>query len=90
MPIQISMDDADLDQIKTLKQNLNIARLAVLSGTSTNFNLGIGKIIEVVDSRKGLLVGGLENYGKYVITRLHHSVSTHGDDYTNTFDAVPF
>ncbi len=89
MPIQISMDDADLDQIKTLKQNLNIARLAVLSGTSTNFNLGIGKIIEVVDSRKGLLVGGLENYGKYVITRLHHSVSTHGDDYTNTFDAVP-
>lgn len=89
LPIQISMDDADLEQIKTLKQNLNIARLTVLSGTSTNFSLGVGKIIEIVDSRQGLLASGLENYGKYVITRLQHSVSTHGDDYTNSFDAIP-
>ena len=89
VPINITMNEKDLDQIKKLKQDMNITKLAMASGTSTNIDLRIGMTIEVVDSREGLLFGGVENYGKYVITKLSHSVSANGDNYVNQFEAYP-
>ena len=88
-PVNLSMSESDLDQILTLQQNNRLSELVVVSGTSTNSDLRLGSVIEIVDPRSNMEGGGPENYGEYIVTRLSHSFITNGEEYTNQFEAVP-
>lgn len=89
VPIHFSMSEKDLDQITTLRQNLHLNELVVMSGTTSRPDLRLGSIIEVVDPRAGFEIGGMDNYGKYVITSLTHDISGESDAYVNHFEAIP-
>lgn len=89
LPIHFSMSENDLDQITTLRQNMHLNKLVVMRGTSSRPDLRLGSIIEVVDPRSILEIGGTENYGKYVITKLSHDVSGEKEAYLNHFEAIP-
>ena len=89
VPIHFSMSEKDLEQITTLRQNLHLNELVVMSGTSARPDLRLGSIIEVVDPRAGFEMGGMDNYGKYVITSLTHDISGETEAYVNHFEAIP-
>jgi type VI secretion system secreted protein VgrG len=89
VPIHFSMSEKDLEQITTLRQNLNLNELVVLSGTSQRDELRLGSIIEVVDSRESFEMSEQENYGKYIIVKLMHEISEEGEGYVNHFEAIP-
>ena len=89
VPIHFSMSEKDLDQITTLRQNHHVNELVMMTGTSARPDLRLGSIIEIVDPRSGFEIGGTENYGKYVITRLSHDVSGGREAYLNHFEAIP-
>ena len=89
IPFHFSMSEDDLKQITSLRQNLHLNDLVVLSGTSTRSDLQLGSVIEVVDPRAGLEAGGMDNYGKYVITSLNHDISGEKEQYLNHFEAIP-
>jgi len=89
VPIHFSMSEKDLDQITTLRQNLHLNELVVLTGSSSRSDLRLGSIIEIIDPRAGFEIAGTENYGKYIITSLTHELSGDGESYTNHFEAIP-
>ena len=89
VPISLGMDDGDLDQITTLRQNVHLNELVVLSGASSNQDLKLGSVIKIVDTRSALQAAGTDNYGKYIITHLTHEFQTHGEGYSNHFEAIP-
>lgn len=89
VPIHFSMSDKDLEQITTLRQNLCLNELVVLSGTSSCAELRLGSLIEIVDSRDGFEISGQENYGQYIVTKLNHEISEEGEAYANHFEAIP-
>ena len=89
MPINIGMNQDDLDQVATLRQNVHLNELVVLSGASTRQDLKLGSVIEIVDPRSSLVASGNDNYGKYIITHLTHEFLTHGEGYSNHFEAIP-
>ena len=89
VPINLSMNDDDLEQIATLRQNVHLNELVVLSGSTSNQELKIGSVIEIVDTRTELLASGTDNYGKYIITHITHEIATRGESYSNHFEAIP-
>ncbi len=89
MPIHFGMNEDDLGQIAQLRQNVHLSEMVVVSGTSTNQDLRIGSIIEIVDPRSDLQVGGNDNYGKYIVTQLTHEMLTNGEGYSNHFEGIP-
>jgi type VI secretion system secreted protein VgrG len=89
VPINFSMDDDDLDQITTLRQNVHLNELVVLSGASTMKGLRLGTVIKLVDPRSDLKATGTENYGRYIITHLTHDFQADGVGYNNNFEAIP-
>lgn len=88
MPIHQSLSDKDLDQLKTLREQTHVTEMVVLSGSSTEESLKVGNYIQLLDERSDL-VGSTEDYGNYIITHLEHSFSSEGDNYFNSFEAVP-
>jgi Rhs element Vgr protein len=88
-PLCLSMSKDDVDQMTTLRQDARVSEMVFVSGASTNEDLRLGSIVEVVDPRSNLEGNGSENYGKYVITYLFHSFQTNGEQYTNHFEGVP-
>lgn len=88
-PLLLSMSESDLGQLTTLRQNTCLNGLVAISGNSSNLDLRVGCLVEIVDPRSELLAGGTENYGTYIITRLEHNFLTNGEGYSNTFEAVP-
>lgn len=89
IPLSLSMNDKDIEHIYRLNQNNVLSQMVILQGTSTNINIRIGKVIEIIDPRKDLLSGGFENYGKYIITNLRHNFTANADNYINYFEAIP-
>lgn len=89
VPIHFSMSEEDLEQITSLRQNLQLNELVVLSGTSSCKDLRLGSIIEIIDPRTGFENAGTDNYGKYIVTSLTHEVSGESDAYLNHFEAIP-
>lgn len=89
VPINMSMSQEDLEQIAELRQNVHLDELVVLSGSSSNEDLRVGSIIEIVDEREGLIEGGNDKYGQYVINHLTHEFGTRGESYSNHFEAIP-
>ena len=89
VPINIGMNEADLEKIKKLRENVHLSELVVLNGTSRFQPLKLGSIIKVVDNREGLKASGTDDYGEYIITRLTHEFTTRADIYTNHFEAIP-
>ena len=89
VPIHFSMSEKDLEQITTLRQNLQLNQLVMLTGTSFRSDLRLGSVIEIMDNREGYEAAGEENYGAYVITKLSHEISEEGNEYTNYFEAIP-
>ncbi len=90
LPIHFSMSEKDLDQIIALRQNLHLNELVVMTGTSSRPDLRLGSIIEVIDPRSILEIGGTENYGKYVIISLSHDITGEREAYLNHFEAIPY
>lgn len=89
VPIHFSMSEKDLEQITELRQNIHFNELAVLNGTSTQPDLRLGKTIEILDTREGFEIGGQENYGQWIITKVTHDFSGDGEAYINHFEAIP-
>jgi type VI secretion system secreted protein VgrG len=89
VPISLGMNDEDLDQVTTLRQNVHLNELVVLSGASSNTDLKLGTIIKIVDTRTDLEASGTDNYGKYIITHLTHDFQANGEGYNNHFEAIP-
>jgi type VI secretion system secreted protein VgrG len=89
VPIHLSMASSELDHIATLRQNVHLNELVVLSGSTSNQELKIGSVIEIVDTRIDLVASGTDNYGKYIITHITHEISTRGESYSNHFEAIP-
>jgi type VI secretion system secreted protein VgrG len=89
VPINIGMDEGDLEKIKKLRENVHLSELVVLNGTSRFTELKLGSIIKVVDNREDLKTSGTDDYGEYIITRLSHEFTTRADIYTNHFEAIP-
>ena len=87
--INLGMDDSDFEQVVKLRQNAHLSELVVLTGASTQRELRVGSIIEIVDPRSGLLASGTDNYGKYIITEITHEFLAEGDGYSNHFEAIP-
>jgi type VI secretion system secreted protein VgrG len=88
MPIHLSLNDKDLEQLKTLREQAHITEMVVLSGSSTEPLLRVGDYIQLLDERNDL-IGSTEDYGTFIITHLEHSLSSGGQDYFNSFEAVP-
>jgi type VI secretion system secreted protein VgrG len=89
VPINLSMNEEDLDQIKTLRQNVHLTELVVLSGSSTNKKLGLGTVIKLVDTRDELDASGSDDYGEYIIIHVTHQITEQGSVYSNHFEAIP-
>ena len=89
VPINMSMSQEDLKQISKLRQNVHLDELVVLSGASSNQTLCVGSTIEIIDERDGLIAGGVDKYGKYIITHLTHEFGTRAESYSNHFEAIP-
>jgi type VI secretion system secreted protein VgrG len=89
VPIHLSMAAGELEHITTLRQNVHLNELVVLSGSTSNRELKIGSVIEIVDTRTNLDASGTDNYGKYIITHITHEVATRGESYSNHFEAIP-
>jgi type VI secretion system secreted protein VgrG len=89
VPINLSMNESDLDQIVTLRQNVHLNEMVILTASSTKQELKIGSIVKIVDTRDELDAGGTDDYGEYVITRITHEISSQGTTYTNHFEAIP-
>lgn len=89
VPINIGMDDGDLEKIKKLRENVHLSELVVLNGSSRYEKLKLGSIIKIVDNREDLKTAGTDDYGEYIITHLSHEFTTRADIYTNHFEAIP-
>ncbi len=89
IPIHFSMNEKDLEQITTLRQNLHLSELVVLTGTSSRPDLRVGSTINVADPRLGFDFTGTDNYGEYIITSLTHHISGEREEYLNHFEAIP-
>ncbi|WP_207431288.1 type VI secretion system Vgr family protein [Sabulibacter ruber] len=88
MPIHQSLSDQDLEQLKILREQAQVSEMVILSGSSTEPALKVGSYIQLLDERSEL-VGNTEDYGTFIITHLEHSFGSEGDNYINTFEAVP-
>ena len=86
--IHESLSEQDIDQIKTLREQSQVTKMVVLSGSSTESALRVGSYVQLLDDR-GDLPGSSEDYGTFIITHLEHSFSSSGEDYSNSFEAVP-
>jgi type VI secretion system secreted protein VgrG len=89
VPINLSMNESDLDQIVTLRQNVHLNELVVLSASSTKQDLKLGSVIKLVDTRDELDSGGTDDYGEYIIINITHEISEQGATYSNHFEAIP-
>ena len=89
LPINMSMTQEDLDHISELRQNVYLDGLVTLSASSSNAELRVGSVVEIVDERDGLLSIGNDKYGQYVITHLTHEFGTRGESYSNHFQGIP-
>jgi type VI secretion system secreted protein VgrG len=87
--INLSMNENDLEHITSLRQNVHLNELLILSATSTKQFLTLGDIIKIVDTRDELDAGGNDDYGEYIITRITHEIKQYGASYSNSFDAIP-
>ena len=89
VPINIGMDEGDLEKIKKLRENVHLSELVVLNGSSRSTELKLGSIIKVIDNREDLKISGTDDYGEYIVIRLSHEFTTRTDIYTNHFEAIP-
>jgi type VI secretion system secreted protein VgrG len=89
IPINVGMDEADLEKIKKLKQNVHLNELVVFTGASTSQELRLGSVVKIPDNREELVTSGTDDYGEFIITHLTHEFSTHGESYRNHFEAIP-
>jgi type VI secretion system secreted protein VgrG len=88
MPVHQSLSDLDLDQLKTLREQAHVNEMVVLTGSSTEESLKVGSYIQLLDERNDL-IGNTEDYGNFIISHLEHSFSREGDNYFNSFEALP-
>jgi type VI secretion system secreted protein VgrG len=88
-PIHLSMNQSDLDQIVTLRQNVHLNEMVVLSASTSKQDLKLGSTIKLIDPRDELDEGGTDDYGEYIITHITHEISSQGTTYTNHFEAIP-
>ncbi len=89
VPVNVGMDEEDLEQIKKLRQNIHLNELVVLTASSTFQDLRLGSQVKIVDNREDLKESGTDDYGEYIITNITHQFATHGDAYSNYFEAIP-
>ncbi len=89
VPINIGMNEEDLDQVATLRQNVHLNELVVLTGSSRDETLKLGSIIKITDDREDLMTIGTDDYGEYVITHITHEFASRGENYSNHFEAIP-
>ncbi|MCB0522691.1 MAG: hypothetical protein H6577_13745 [Lewinellaceae bacterium] len=80
----------DLKQYVEVQSMARVSEMVFLSATSSKTSLRLGTFIHLQDQRMGLL-GGADDYGKFIVTQITHSFVTHGDrfDYSNHFEAIP-
>jgi type VI secretion system secreted protein VgrG len=83
------MNQSDLDQIVTLRQNVHLNEMVVLSASTSKQDLKLGSTIKLIDPRDELDEGGTDDYGEYIITHITHEISSQGTTYTNHFEAIP-
>ena len=83
------MSESDLEQIATLRQNVHLNEMVILSATSTKQELKLGSVVKLVDTRDELDAGGTDDYGEYIITHITHEISAQGTSYSNHFEAIP-
>ena len=84
------MSQEDLDQLTEVWQKSHVSEMVFLHCSTEVQTLKLGATVHVVDQRDGLL-GGTDDYGKFIITQISHNLSIHGDryDYSNHFEAIP-
>ncbi len=81
----ILASQATLDhEVKTLK-NQRAANIVVLTGSSDNAALGVGKVAQITVTTPG---ASNEDYGKYIITSITHRTDGSGN-YQNHFNGIP-
>jgi type VI secretion system secreted protein VgrG len=88
LPVHSSLNKVDLGLLKDLRERMTVTELVVLSGSSTDELLRPGMFVHLLDERTDL-VGNTEDYGEYILTRVEHSFDKQGENYFNSFEAVP-
>ncbi len=90
LPYNQSMNDKDLEQLARINGGASLGELVCLQSTTSVEGIKIGGHVHVLDPRLGLL-GGNDDYGKYIITKVTHTFSIQGDqyDYSNFIEGIP-
>jgi uncharacterized protein involved in type VI secretion and phage assembly len=89
MPVkQRIQNKSDLENFVKKQKAAMAAGLEVLTGTSYNPYIGIGKVINVKVSKLQNSSFVKEDYGKFLVTSIEHHVNENGK-YYNSFEAVP-
>ncbi len=88
LPVSQSHSDKDIQQMKGLTEQSRLTKMVVLVGSSTEPSLKVGNYIQILDERMDLK-GSTEDYGNFLIASLSHSFGKNGDQYSNSFEAVP-
>lgn len=80
--IQTDLDDAELEEIAKRREEIAGDELVMFNGVSGNCAIAPGVKIHVQDKKLK------EDYGKYIVTRVSHTIGQ-GGAYSNNFEAVP-
>ena len=82
---------ASEDELKLhVKHHLNQASSSMVNlyADSDHIGLGVGQTLSVTAAKGEDRIDGFEDFGKFVITKIHHYIGGDGD-YHNSFQAIP-
>lgn len=80
--IQTDLDDDELKEIAKRREEISADEVVMFNGVSGNCEIVPGVKIHVQDKKLK------EDYGKYIVTRVSHTIGQ-GGAYSNNFEAVP-
>ncbi|PHN05107.1 type VI secretion system Vgr family protein [Flavilitoribacter nigricans] len=84
-PVTPSLEEKQLKYLAQKRTANAVNEMVILGGSSLESKLRIGNKIAIKDNT---LEDG-EDYGKFIITAIEHEISETGENYVNTFEAVP-
>lgn len=84
-PVIQSIDENQIEHLARLRQNLQTNEMVIASGVSSNPDLQIGGLFDLIAENRN---GQIENHGSYIVTELLHDFGGDGS-YLNQFEAIP-
>lgn len=77
----------DLTENTDMKQKALVSQLVKVTGNSNNSGIGLGKVLNIMISKRGTTDFEVNDFGKFLVTSVVHSINGVGH-YTNHFEGI--